>query len=287
VHPVLFEGPFGWTANAYGTLILIGMLLTVPGAIWDIRRRKLPGMFLVDVYVFALVGSVLGGELLHLATHADRYLAMPWLLRSPDAFGLVFYGSLLGMFAAMVWVARKHGQTTAGVVGFVLTWGIPAHLFGRLGCFMAGCCWGAPTDSAWAVAFPEGAVVYADPAIPHVDGYTVGLHPVQMYEASGLLLLAIALPVARVWRGIETSWGAQPARWAIGYGLLRCFTEIFRADPDRGQLFEFSSATMTGALALPEGHPLLLSTSQAIGLGMLVWGLVMLTRRRLAAARAG
>ncbi len=275
MHPVLFEGPLGWTANAYGTLILLGTLATIPGAWWDANRRALGLMFLLDVYVGAIVGSVLGGELLHLITRADRLLAMPDLLRTGEAFGLVYYGSLLGMFGAMLWVARKHERPTAEVIGFVLTWGLPAHILGRVGCFLAGCCWGAPTDLAWAVHFPEQAIAYADPNLPHEAGHTVGLHPVQLYEAVGLGLLMIALVGFRIRRGAETGWSHQPARWAVGYGLLRLVTEVFRADPDRRQLLEISAPAITDALALPVGHPLLLSTSQAISIVLVVGGLAL------------
>lgn len=284
MHPVLLEGPLGWTANSYGTLILLGLLLTVPGAIWDMRRRGLSPMFLLDVYVAVLVGSILGGELLHLITRADRYLAMPWLLKTGDAFGLVFYGSALGMFAAMAWVARKHDRPAAEVVGFTLTWGMPAHVLGRLGCFLAGCCWGAPTDASIGVHFPEGAVVFADATVAHEGAHTVALHPVQLYEATGLLVLLIVLVAVRLRRGPETGWQHQPARWAVGYGVLRFCTEIFRADPDRRQLLEIEAPGLTQMLALPAEHPIALSTSQAIALGMLVWGVVVILRARASSA---
>lgn len=279
MHPVLFEGPFGWTANAYGTLIFLGILATVPGAIWDARRRELGLMFLLDVYVGAIVGAVIGGEILHLITRADQFMAMPQRLETGEAFGLVYYGSLLGMFAAMVWVGHKHHRPTSEVVGFVLTWGLPAHILGRVGCYLAGCCWGAPTDASWGASFPDTAIVWADPTIPHVGDHTVPLHPVQLYEAAGLAVLMVVMIGFRLRRGPESGWGTQPARWAVGYGLLRLVTETFRADPDRRQLLEIHLPGLAEALALPAEQPLLLSTSQAISIVLVVGALGLIWSR--------
>jgi phosphatidylglycerol---prolipoprotein diacylglyceryl transferase len=287
VHPVLFEGPLGWTANAYGTLILLGTLATVPGAVWDARRRRLGALFLLDVYVGAIVGAVLGGEILHIVTRADQFAAMPGRLESGEAFGLVYYGSLLGMFVAMTWVARKHARSNAEVIGFVLTWGLPAHVLGRVGCYLAGCCWGAPSDAAWAVRFPEGAIVWSDPGVAHVGARTIALHPVQLYEAAGLAALMVVMVGFRLRRGPETSWHGQPARWAIGYGLLRFCTEVFRADPDRRQLLELPMPTLAKVLALPADHPILLSTSQAISVVLVVGALVLIRRARVASPMRG
>lgn len=287
MHPVLFEGPLGWTANAYGTLIFLGTVATVPGAIWDARQRGIAAMFLLDVYVGAIVGAVLGGELLHLLTHADRFMAMPRLLETAEAFGLVYYGSLLGMFAAMGWVAHKHQRPTAEVIGFVLTWGLPAHILGRVGCYLAGCCWGAPSDVAWSVQFPHDAIVFGDPTVAHLGDQTVPLHPVQLYEAIGLALLMVVMIGFRLRRGPESGWATQPARWALGYGLLRLFTEMFRADPDRRQIFELRIPPLAEAFALPADHPLLLSTSQAISIVLVLAALVLIWRRRVASRKTG
>lgn len=278
MHPVLFEGPLGWTANAYGTLILLGILATIPGAWWDAGTRRLGAMFLLDVYVGTLVGGLVGGEVLHLITRADRWAAMPRLLETSEAFGLVYYGSVLGMVAAMVWVARRHQRTVAEVAGFVLTWGLGAHILGRVGCLLAGCCWGAPSDVPWAMSFPAGAIAYADAAIAG-DGETVPLHPVQLYEAAGLAALMVVMVGFRLRRGPEVHWAGPPVRWALGYGMLRLVTEIFRGDPDRRQLFELSWPWLADRLALPAQHPILLSTSQAISLALIGGAAVLLWRQ--------
>jgi phosphatidylglycerol:prolipoprotein diacylglycerol transferase len=237
-------------------------------------------MFLLDVYVGTLVGGMLGGELLHLLSRADRFAAVPQRLQTGEGLGLVYYGSLLGMIAAMAFVARRHGRPMAEVAGFVLTWGLPAHVLGRVGCFLAGCCWGAPSQLPWAVSFPPAAIVYGDPSTARADGHTVPLHPVQLYEALGLLALMVALVAWRLRRGPEATWDAQPARWAFGYGLLRVVTEIFRADPDRRQLLELRWPWLAERLDVPAQHPILLSTSQAISLALVAGACALWWRQR-------
>jgi hypothetical protein len=61
---------------------------------------------------------------------------------------------------------------------------------------------------------------------------------------------------------------------------LRLFTEVFRSDPDRRALLQLRWPDLASVLALPPEQPLLLSTSQAIALGMIAWGIATMVRAR-------
>ena len=158
------------------------------------------------------------------------------------------------------------------------TWMPLGHALGRMGCFFAGCCWGAPSDVPWALQFPAESVAYGVGEVPRHGDHTVALHPTQLYEVIGLLLLFGVLLAIRRRRGIEPPW-RQVSRYAIGYGLLRCVVEAFRGDPSRGLLFEGRAPLVAGWLGLPAEQPLLLSVSQAIALAMVALGLWGLRRR--------
>jgi phosphatidylglycerol:prolipoprotein diacylglycerol transferase len=101
----------------------------------------------------------------------------------------------------------------------------------RLGCFLTGCCYGRPVQSPW-----PWAVTFTDPhsALPRAL-LGVPLHPVQLYEALGDLVLGLLL--LRVLGAAErgrSPFGGACAGFLCGYGLLRFAMEAFRGDAERG-----------------------------------------------------
>ena len=131
---------------------------------------------------------------------------------------------------------------------------IPAgHCLGRVGCFLGGCCFGKPTDSAFGVVFPEGSDPY------EFYGGAIAVHPTQLYEAAFLLALFFVL----------FFWLKKDALpfYCILYGAWRFGIEFLRAD-DRGSLF---------------GLPL--SPSQVISVALFILGGVLLAVRLVRARR--
>lgn len=102
---------------------------------------------------------------------------------------------------------------------------------GRISCLLAGCCFGTPTTLPWGIRYPPTSPAgFASASAP--------LHPVQLYEGVGCLLLAVAL-----------SWclrarcpaGTVVSAYLLGYGALRFALQYFRGDPVR-RLWCFSVA---------------------------------------------
>ncbi len=273
MHPILFELPW-FRATSYGTLILLGVLATVPGIAWDARTRGLPRLFVADFYIVLVVGAIVGGRVAFLlaspdpAPSWDRAVAL-------GGGGFVFYGSLGATVLGFLWLAKRYHTNVSTICDVLFTWLALGHAFGRLGCFYAGCCYGATSTTHVGVHFPEHSPAWADPAVERLASTTCALHPVQLYEASGLLvLLAIMLAFRR--RGLEGPW-LQSARWALGYGTLRLVTEAFRGDSVRGQLMALTCPPLAEALGLPRQHALGVSPSQVVSvvlIGLGTWGLV-------------
>jgi phosphatidylglycerol:prolipoprotein diacylglycerol transferase len=118
--------------------------------------------------------------------------------------------------------------------------------FARIGCFMAGCCYGKETVLPWAVTFTHPQ---------SLARLGVRLHPTQLYEAAGCLALFLFL----TWMEKKKSYEGE-IFWLflLVYSLLRFLIEFFRDDP-RGFLF--------GTF---------LSTSQAIGVLLAIFSVYML-----------
>jgi phosphatidylglycerol:prolipoprotein diacylglycerol transferase len=154
-------------------------------------------------------------------------IADPSLLLHP---GFVFYGGL-GGGAAGAWAycraypVRLADVADAGAPGLAL-----GHAIGRLGCFFGGCCY--------------GRIVAADfPLAVKLAG--AWRHPVQLYEAAGLVVLAAVtalLPRRRP--------GAIFCAYVAGYALLRLVVEHWRGDDlERGVVGHLASTSQLLALA--------------------------------------
>ncbi|MCB9752529.1 MAG: prolipoprotein diacylglyceryl transferase [Myxococcales bacterium] len=289
MHPVLFDSAWLGSINSYGTLIMLGGMLIGPGVWWDARQRGVstPFVFLLDFYLVLIFGSFLGGRLLYVLTSPLEHLADPARIFDLDE-GFVFFGSVLGVVAGFFVLGRRYERRVGEICDILATWMALSHAFGRAGCFLSGCCWGAPCSPELAIAarFPENSVVYLTELVPQEGAHTIPLHPVQAYEALGLLLLFVVLTSLRRRRGPERLW-VQSSRWALGYGLLRFVTEIFRGDPSRGYLLRVELAPLTTALGLPADQPVMLSVSQAIGAALVLVASWYLLASRSAATRNG
>jgi phosphatidylglycerol:prolipoprotein diacylglycerol transferase len=127
---------------------------------------------------------------------------------------------------------------------------------GRQGCFAAGCCWGRPTDAPWGVEFGEAA--------HRVTGVPVGvhLHPTQLYESFGALLIFLFL----LWLHQRKRFSGQVILfYAALYAVMRFTIEIFRDDP-RGDILGLTS--LTG-----------LSTSQMLSIIVGIAAIILLVLR--------
>ena len=95
------------------------------------------------------------------------------------------------------------------------------HALGRIGCFLAGCCYGKPTTLPWGVVFTN-----PDTLVP-VQLQGVPLHPTQLYETACNLLLFFYLHKA--YQKKHTA-GSILIRYIIGYSAIRFIIEFFRGD---------------------------------------------------------
>lgn len=283
MHPHLFTLPWGTEVQAYGTLIMLGGLACVPFTAWDAARRGIAPekrlSFLVDLWLVIVLGAFLGGRLVHIITVPGDYAQDPSALLNLDGTGFVFFGSLLAIAAGWAWLGRRYSLPTGTVWDLGLTWLPLGHAAGRLGCLLAGCCWGGVHTTGGGIRFGPDAVVVLTAGAPTVGSgaslTTLPLHPTQLYEAIGLLLLLAMNWTIRVRVGIERPW-RMASRYALGYGILRAIIEVFRGDRSRGFVFELTSETAARALSLPADQPLLLSISQLTALGLVAlgaWGL--------------
>lgn len=170
-----------------------------------------------------------------------------------DVFGggLTYYGGLFFAAPFALYYMRRRGvPALRGVdtIAFALPLGVA---FGRLGCFLAGCCFGAPHDGALGLVFPPyspaSEAQSLSGAIPGWEYPSLPVHPTQLYELLGCLAIFAYLMLYRLKR---VRFDGQVSLESVGlYAILRFFLEFFRADA-RGEYFGLSTSQWLGILLI-------------------------------------
>jgi phosphatidylglycerol:prolipoprotein diacylglycerol transferase len=230
----------------YPTLVRIGsfeittfglmMFLAFVAAGWvltrQFRRYGLSDELASTMVMAAALGGIVGAKIYF------AILNRSWHELFARA-GLVWYGGLIGGTLACSYVIIRNKvdflvATDAAAPALAI-----GYSLGRIGCFLVGDDYGAPTSGWWGVAFPKGAPattaralrdfgVRVDPAIP--DDVILRVHPTQIYESlAALLMFAILMWVVRK----PHRKGRAFAFFLIMMGIERFLVEIVRAKDDR------------------------------------------------------
>ena len=247
MHPILFQiGNF--TIYAYGFFIVVGFALAVFLAALKIRKLNIRISLeeVVDLLFYTVLSGFLGSRMLFVLINFEAYRRNPLLMFKIWEGGLVFYGGLIPAAMVALWYMKRRRLPIwklADLISSLIALGLS---FGRIGCFLAGCCYGRETSLPWAVVFKNP---------DSLARLNVPLHPTQLYDAVNGLAIFFFLN----WMEKRKTFDGQ-IFWLFLflYSVTRFFIEIFRDDP-RGFLFgDF------------------LSTSQAIGILLATLSLFML-----------
>lgn len=225
MHPILFEvGSF--TTYSYGFCIAVGALAGFSYMYW--QGKKQFGLTFDQsntLFIMLVLAGVAGGKLFVIFENPSFYLSQPKKLLSGNGF--VFYGSLLTAIPIMLWYFKKIKVPVLGMLDVMALVTCLVHGFGRIGCFLAGCCYGLPTESFLGVTFTS-PVCQAEPL-------NTPLHPTQVYEAIFIFCLLIGLSFLKSKKKFE---GLIFLLYLILYAAGRGVLELFRGDTQRGFLIE-------------------------------------------------
>jgi len=234
MHPILFNaGPI--TIYSYGVLLASAYLLGLWMAVRRANAAGINGNRIMDLLIWVIIAALVGAKAL-LFVVDFKHFTNNWqdfttLLRS----GGVFYGGLIAAIVVCIWQLRKHRLPLWPSADLFAPGIALGYMVGRLGCLMAGCCYGKPTSVAWAVTF-TGPAANLNVGTP----LNVPLHPTQLYESAAGLVIFIALLVLEKRRGHfagRTFWS-----FAFLYAVLRFVIEFYRGD-DRGLVFNYLSTS--------------------------------------------
>ena len=201
------------TVYSYGLMIALGVLISAVAIYREAPGENLNPDHVLEAVIASTFSGLIGARLLYVFLNWGYFRDRPIEILFAQFAGLSFYGGLfLGVFILYLWSRwRRIGfLKLADLMAPYLALG---YAFGRVGCFLNGCCYGRVTDLPWAL--PAGM---ADDLLRH---------PVQLYAALGAVILFVVLKYLR------------PRRPFVGfvllslfplYGLLRFSTEFFREE---------------------------------------------------------
>ncbi len=212
-------GPF--TIHTYGFFVALGFAVGILTAVKVGKTQGVPSQQVMDMAFVMIVWAIIGSRLFYLLINISYYKAHLLDVVKLWQGGLVFSGGLVATAAAMWWYLRRHHLSfwsTGDLWAPSLAIG---QAIGRIGCFMAGCCYGRPTDSAWGVVFTHPK---------SLAPLNIPIYPTQMFEAFigfAVFLILIFLHGKRKFEGQVFLW------YLILSSTARLFVERFRGD-DRG-----------------------------------------------------
>lgn len=236
-NEILSIGPF--TIHGYGLMIAVGIITALLVGDFRAKKKGLNGDLIYGLTITTVILGFLAARILFIITEWQDFLKNP--MSYITGSGFVVFGGIMGG-ALTIWAYCKIKKMDfLAYLDLMVPSVALAQGFGRIGCFLAGCCYGKETDSFLGITFTNS----------HFAPNNVKLLPSQLIMSAGDFIIAAIL---LVYAKKDRSKGKTSALYLMLYSVGRFFVEFTRND-DRG---------FVGAL----------STSQFIGIFIFIVGAV-------------
>jgi len=167
MHPKLFEIPFiHWPVPSYGLMMVIAFLVAVSLIRYLSRNITPDPQYITNASLYSLIAGVVGARLFYVIHHFDDFQGRLLSVFAIWNGGLELLGGVLLAIAVIIFYSRYHKLPTRRYLDILAIGLMLALAFGRIGCFLNGCCFGKPTNLPWAVRFPYGSDAYCSQIYP-------------------------------------------------------------------------------------------------------------------------
>lgn len=194
-------------------MVFLGLAISL--FLMECRSRRegfpSPAEMVFDLVFVIVASGFVGGRVAYVIENFPVFLENPLSVFAFWEGGLIFYGGMISSFICLFLFTRFKKISFLKVLDFLVPYVALTHAFGRVGCFLNGCCGGRVCELPWAVRFP---------------GETQSVHPTQLYETGWDLVLFFFL--IRL-SGRKPNSGAVTSAYFFFYGLGRFCVEFFRA----------------------------------------------------------
>jgi phosphatidylglycerol:prolipoprotein diacylglycerol transferase len=170
MHPELFEIPFiHLTIKSYGLMMVIGFIACV----WLITRLSRDftsnPQIITNAALYALVGGVIGARLFFVIHYIDNFRSNLLDVFAIWQGGLELAGGVIVAIIVILLYLWYHKQPVRRYLDTLAIGLMLALVFGRIGCFLNGCCYGKPTELPWGMRFPYDSFAYRSQISPDLD----------------------------------------------------------------------------------------------------------------------
>jgi phosphatidylglycerol:prolipoprotein diacylglycerol transferase len=262
MHQIAFKlGPI--TVHWYGIMVALGFLAATGIMQWKRKYANLKTENVSDITLYSMIAGIVGARIFYVIEFWSKdFSGRPILeIFRIDKGGLVFYGGFICALVTMILYCRWKKLPIFRVLDLASPAIALGHALGRVGCFLNGCCFGKVCNQSLGAVYPPGtapAIKYPDydhaetilvkgQALVHY--FSQHLHPVQLYETTGNIIICIVLLL--MMKRLKT--GQVAALYVFLYGVLRFVDEFFRGDHTDYFMGVFTPAQTIGLVLIPVG----------------------------------
>lgn len=231
------------TIHGYGLMIGIGIVLALIAGTYLAKKKGIDADELFNLTTISVIGGFACAKVLFCIVEWDSFVKNP--LGTLGSSGFVVYGGIIGGILLCALYCKMKKLPFWKYFDTVLPAVAIAQGFGRIGCFLAGCCYGRETDSFVGIAFHNSKFAPND----------VKLIPTQLFSSAGCFIMAAVL---FAYSRKERKDARTGALYLIMYSIGRSVIEYFRND-------------YRGAIGI-------LSTSQFISIFILIAGIILFVK---------
>lgn len=226
---------FNFIISSYAFFAVIGSLSVVIFLFFRMERFEIDFSTLIFYIVIGVIGLLLGSRIMFVISRIPELIndfSMSKLTFYVFNGGIVFYGGLFGVLTAIKIFSKIKKHDSRKMFNY-FTPSFPIfHMWGRIGCFFGGCCYGKP----WSWGFPMAA-----------DPETVRI-PVQLIESICNMIIFIILIIYE--RAAKSkNFNLLPIYLTL-YAICRFILEFFRGDNERGVWGFFSTSQIISLIIL-------------------------------------
>jgi phosphatidylglycerol---prolipoprotein diacylglyceryl transferase len=267
MHPIIFDlGKI--ELHSYGLMMFVAFIAAILIAHKRAKSRGFDENLVIDLSIAIIISGLAGGRILYILTHlhefSGRWLDIVNPVQSNGSIGFagfVLLGGVILSFITVAYISRKKNYNFLSILDLFTPSLAIGIAFGRVGCFLNGCCYGRPTDLPWGIVFPETSIAGS-------VFYHTHIHPTQIYAVLYASLLALLIIWAE--RKFSVFNGFSWSIFLVGYGFFRFLNELLRWHEESLRLIKFETGFIT--------------VSQTISLSMILAGILLfyyLRRREL------
>jgi phosphatidylglycerol:prolipoprotein diacylglycerol transferase len=256
MRQVLFTIPIfgGVKVFGYGAMLVVAFISSTWLAFWRARRERLDPEVISDMSFWVFLFGLIGARVFYCVEYWGNDIKTLWDVAQYWKGGVVYYGGIIGGVAAFFFYWRLRPFPLRPYMDVLAPSIAVGTLFGRLGCFLNGCCFGDMCRLPWGVSFP----MYSPPWVQHRElgmisptaPFSLPVHPTQLYSAIDGFVLFVLLTA---YFPLKRRDGEVLGLLMLTYPISRFVIEYLRNDEGVFFLGMTISQTISVALMLGAG----------------------------------